>query len=318
MKNILALFSFFLALAVVPYSMAAQESKIIVLSCTGLANFSAADGDEEIKLFPGISLPLTGSVLVQDGARARIIVNEKSVLLTGPGRYKLADIHEANTKKSMSFSARFWKFVVSGMGSTEDKKDLVKYHREFMKSHGGIKGFTEVDSSIVLSALVRGNIASDSVVFSWTTDNYKGPCQFRILDDKRNEVFSDYSENRSKNINLNRMGLSFGGKYFWAVSYKNDSKTYNSELEFQYVPHKQSIIVEKLLYLEDYINANANEKTWMKAVILEMEGYFYESDQIYKRLLKEDGNNVFLKKNYALFLCRQNRLKDASDTVLFK
>lgn len=314
MKNIIVLF---LTLILATQTMA-QDNSIIVLSCQGESKYAPEDGSEDIKLLPGLELPISGTVFIGEESRVKVIVNQKSVILSGPGRYLISDIHASNTKKSMSFSSRFWKFVVSGMGSTNDRKDLIKYHREFMQSHGGVKGFSEEGGDIVLAKVIRGKIAIDKVYFAWSTKDFEGPCEFSLLDAKRNVVFSNITEDNHLTVDLNETGLSFGSYYTWKVNYKIDGKTYNSELEFQYVPHKQSEILEKLLFLDDYLKANDREKRWMKAVMLEMEEYFYEADLEFRELLKNDSNNLFLQKSYALFLVRQNRVHAATDAIQFK
>lgn len=301
------IFSIILLTSLGIYAQETAPSVITVLSSQGEVSYSPKDGETDQSIIPGVRLPPEGSIFLDEEARVRIVVQSRSLLLNGPGRYNLEDMISSKTVKSMSFTSRFWNFVMEGMGSTEDKRDLVKYHRDYMKIHGGIKGYAAANERIKLLNPIGGRIASEEVHFQWQYENESAPLTFQLMDAARKIIIERPVSGGTTHVQLNDIGVDLGATYYWSIT---DGEV-ASETMIEYVPHKQSEILEKLLYLEDYIDADGSEKSWMKAVILEMENYPYEADKIYRQLLADDKENQFLKESYAMLLSRQGRIKEA-------
>lgn len=288
-----------------------EDQKLIILSTTGTVLY-AADDTNELQLLPGMNINNTGSIFLDEDARVRLIVKKKSVLLTGPGRYAVPDIYKSNTEASMSFSARFWNFVTDGMGNTENKKDLVKYHREYMKVHGGVKGYASMDSSILLTSPLSGYLTASDVTFEWSSEKSRS-FRINLMDASRTVIHTATTLNKETDIELGELDLQVGSEYFWQITDASDEAIKSeSSFIFQGDVDAERAISEKLFYLQDYMESNEIEKKWMTAVILEMEDYNHSADQIYKGLIKNEPDNLFYQKNYALFLARQNRIHKAN------
>lgn len=61
--------------------------------------------------------------------------------------------------------------------------------------------------------------------------------------------------------------------------------------------------------LKDFHLADDKEKRWMRATILEMEGYQYEAQRTFEQLLHDFPEDGHIRHLYALFLTRQNDVK---------
>lgn len=285
--------------------------EIIIMSSKGEAYYSPEDGKENIPIIPGLRLPIKGSLFLNEEARVRILSQSRSKLLNGPGRYAMNDLISKKVIKSMSFTSRFWNFVIEGMGSKEDKKDLVKYHRDYMEIHGGVKGYISTSEFCTLLNPIGGKIASDDMIFTWDCLDSMSLITFRMMDESRKVLYEHQTQDQSLEISMSDIGGNVGETYIWLI----DNGVNQTESSIEYKPHKNAEILEKLLYVEDYMGASDSEKSWMKAVVLEMENYPYEADKIYQEVLLSDGDNYFIKDHYAMFLSRLGRIKEAKSVL---
>lgn len=311
MKKLIFLFVSLLLSSLI---IAQDDPTIIVLSIKGNVKYSGVTGTEDVALIPGASIPIEGDIFLDDDAKVRIIVNQKSVLLTS-GRYKMEDIYNANTKKSMSFSSRFWKFVMDGMGSASDRKDLNKYHREYMQVHGGIKGFTSQDSSIILLSPSGGKVGVDSVQFSWKTKPSIPYGTLVVLNNNREEKYRAKQSGDHVWLSLSEIGLELDQNYIWKIESEKDGAVIFAETDFLLVPSSSQDLISKLEYVTEYKEGSDMEKMWMEAVMFEMEGYFYDAESRYQYLLEQDKENLLVQKSYALFLSRKNQIQKAQEYI---
>ena len=306
-----ALTIIFLLVALTLPGQVDQSEKIVVLSCKGTVKYTETENNKEVDVLPGIFLPRSGSIFIDDGAKVRLIIKDQSQLFKGPGRYDLEEVYRGISKKTMSFSSRFWNFVMEGMGNTDDKKDLIKYHKHYMNVHGGLKGFAPVASGIQLINPLGGFIGQDKIVFEWKTPTDETGVTFELFDSKGNVLLQKKVKENHIAVDLEQDIKTNDNFYAWRIS--SDSSTMNAQ--FEHTDSFPKSIADKLSYLEAYGEADQDEKEWMKAVILEMEEYYYEAGEIYKNLIAADESNQFLKRSYALLLSRQGRLVEAENLI---
>ena len=288
----------------------AQTDLVVVLHNQGNTNYTTLEGSESKDLYPGLTLPIEGTIFLDDDAKVKLIVNQKSVLLNGKGRYDIKDIYDSNTKKSMSFSSRFWKFVTAGMSTKDDKKELAKYHQQYMNVHGGVRGYSSGKSNIQLVTPVHGKVAASQLNLEWKS-NMDGPVTINLYDATRSLVSTQQSITNSSTLDLKKLKIINGENYFLElVSPLAQSKNI-TETSFTYAPEDAIKVVERLGYLPSYEIATTDEKQWMKAVVFEMEEYYYDTYTMYQQMLYENPDNLLLKKTFANYLVRQDQLTNA-------
>ena len=291
-------------------STTAQSDFLVVINSKGTANYAKEDGTQSQEMIPGLTIPINGTIFLDDDATVKLIVNQKFVLLKGEGRYDVKEIFDSNTKKSMSFSARFWKFVTAGMSSKNDKQELAKYHQQYMNVHGGVKGYSSDKSDITLITPLHGNLASDQITLDWESKK-SHPINIDILNNERTLLDSFKSDVGQIDIDLSTLELKEGEQYFVKLSDSTSENDGGIETSFVFVPGQLDKAIEWLNYLPAYNEGSSEEQDWIKANFLEMEKFYYDTYVLYKQMTSQTPENLLLKKTFATFLVRQDQLASA-------
>lgn len=289
-------------------SITAQEDMIVVLSCKGDATYAASDERESQAIVPGLTIPIAGNIFINKDAQVKLIVNQKAVLLSGNGRYKVQDIYDANTKKSMSFSSRFWKFVTAGMSPSSKKTDLSQYHKQYMSIHGGIKGYAPNSDGLKLTTPIYGNIAASTINVAWEHQDQLESYEVNVYDQNRTTIVHEIVENYNMGIDISHFEPNT--QYTLEIKSIGDGQQSNTVSSFIYNPSGKTETIKRLDYLSEY-DTQADEKLWMEAIVLEMEEYYYDAYILFDQLFKASPDNLLIKKSYANFLVRQNNLERA-------
>ena len=67
----------------------------------------------------------------------------------------------------------------------------------------------------------------------------------------------------------------------------------------------------KLGRISDYVEGDSLEKSWIEAVVYEMEGYEYEAGLKYENLMSSNPNHLLFKKLYVHYLAKTGNVENA-------
>lgn len=303
MKNKLLFLLFLLASANISF---AQEDSFIIISTSGEVILETDENDDKTKIVAGAKIPAVGKLILSDGASVKFICNERPHNFNGPTVIDLNEIYTGDANQSMSFTGRFWNFIVDGLKNSDSDADLEEYHREYLNITGGIKGYSEDNKELSFLLPFPGIITQDHFLVSWksTSDYDKVNLSFQTMND-RTLVFQRSAINQYTKVNLEEIGLTRGNSYYLSLEDIDDNKT---EIVIHFKELDLIFIDNRLNSLIGYHEASEKEKLWMKATVLEMENYMMDANNIYIDLLELYPEDNYIKKLYKLFLTRNNLL----------
>lgn len=302
-----ALFSCFLLLAqLVVYG---QSSQFRVISCTGDVTHKMASSEDR-KIVPGASIKPQGSLILGDNSSIKIICSDKPQVLSEAGEYDLSQLYDDGTSKSMSFTGKFWNFIMDGLKKSDSEDDLLEYHKEYMSVTGGVKGYSPAESALNFISPLSGNLESSIVELKWNDPKNSGIYNITVrVEEGDKQVLTVNLKRPVYTIDLSKYGVSEGQQVFLSVSHE---LAYQNELSLIYKPINQKKIDRKLSSLIDYEKGSDKEKAWMQATIYEMEGYNTKASNMYEDLVKLYPEDGYIQKLNHLFLVRTNQMKKLS------
>ena len=280
------IFSAFLFLAILNVSIG-QKAYFRVITVKGDVMHLTENGQSSI--VPGTKLPIEGKLRIADGAMIKVITNDRSTKLQTPGEYSLEELHLSSNKKSMSFTGKFWKYLTDGLKNSDSKKELKAYGEKLVA--GGIKGYSKSSDQINTTSPIFGKVYSRLLSFEWED---KTGVTFILKNESGEIVHSKKVKGPEFTLDMKKLNLGFG-HYSWLVE---SSKKKSEMLHFEFVSAHH--IDNKLVRIKDYVEGNEDEKLWIKAIVLEMDGYYYDSNKILETLVENDPNNLFYNKLIAL------------------
>ena len=287
------------------FSISAQEAEFRVISSQGAVKHKTKDGKVIENILPGAKLAAEGTLIVEDSAEVKIICRDKPQVINKAGMYDLEELFSKTAKKSMSFTGRFWKFIMEGLTKSDSKDDIKKYHQNYMSVSGGVKGYTTSDNGLRIQSPFSGKIVSGNFVTSWESKQ-AGPYSVQLYSaNERELLFEANTDETMFSLSADQFQMTPGYDYYLKVQ---SSEGAYDELLLQMVIMNEERISRRLNSLVDYETADDTEKQWMRAVVLEMEGFQNEAHSIYKELMANSPDDGFLRKNYLLFLTRNNQL----------
>ncbi len=296
---------FFSALALM-----AQDSAFRVTDVHGMVTYQETKLSSPQRVWPGAKLPVYGWVNVPEGATVNLLDNNTMHRLKDKGSYDLEKFFNTRKEQSLSFTNRFWNYVNNGLRSADTENDLEKYHQNFMAVSGGVKGYGPSDQGLVLLAPLPGKIGVDRVEFRWERKGHPGVYTFTLIDAASSRtVYQAEVADSVLSVNLVQLGLQKQQSYRWIVSAIGAEPARKAELDFVYAEPATEEIQRNLDNLKDYHLADDKEKQWMRATIMEMEGYQYEAQRTFEQLLRDYPEDGHIRQLYALFLTRQNDVK---------
>lgn len=291
----------FLFILLTAASVYAQENYFQVITCKGSVLY-AGEEDGERTVVPGARIPAQGNLILSDGSMVKIISKDRPQKLQAPGTYDLSELYYASDKKSMSFTGKFWNYLMKGLHSSDSKSDIKKYGKQ--SASGGIKGFNTLASSEVkILSPVVGKISKLPIHFEWQGQS----AQFKIIDSKNAIVLE--KETSDEGITLSTTDIDLlPGTYYWQVVVNDRTSPI---IPFEYQPLAESNMGSKLSRITDYVEGSELEKSWIRAVVYEMEGYIYEAGLMYNQLVADNADNLLIKKLYILYLARNGNIAKA-------
>lgn len=303
---------------------AQSSSAALVISTAGKVEYYK-DGGKGVRVAPMEKLDIRGKVKVGKDGSVKLLFENRSYKLNKSGTYEIRELVKSGEKPAThSFASRFWGFINTGIKSTDDKNALENYHQQYMEEEvGGVSGFGQRQNRQGNVMPGPGLLSRGVVTFHWSRNSagMNGPFRFEIQEAETGEViFFAYARDSFLSLNLDHLNVEAGKGYFWSVyAYRksNDAEGESQivivcdKIPFRYHPDVDSFIQPKLALLEDYKEASAWEKKWMEAIVLENEGFYYDSEKRYLELLTADPDDTFIKIMYAAFLARQDKLDKA-------
>lgn len=299
-------FCFLLSLSLLSVSLFAQGAQFRVISSQGEVKHQTKDGEIVEDIIAGSKLEAVGTLILEENAVVKIICRDKPQIINQAGMYDLEELFSKTAKKSMSFTGRFWKFIMDGLTNSDSKDDIKKYHKNYMSVSGGIKGYTSTDSGLRIASPYAGKIISSDFSVSWESEK-EGPYSIYLFTaSEREQLFSSETEMTQIDFSSSDYELTPGYDYYLRIQSADGSY---DEILLQMVTMDEERINRRLNSLVDYEAADELEKKWMLAIVLEMEGFQNESSRIYQELIEMSPEDGFIKKNYLLFLARNNQLE---------
>ena len=306
MKTLINLLLFVLCFFSMSSSLTAQE--FIVISCTGDVHHVMDQDTIPHKVRAGDKIAANGKLFLDVKSSVKLICNERPESFSDVEEVDLAEVYSDISVQSISFTGRFWNFIVDGLKSTDSDKDLKEYHSEFLDVKGGVRGYSEKNSFIKIVEPFGGIITGNMLSVAWSSKKIESMFTVSILDVTDREVLYENKTKRKdhtislKDINLTRNNQ----KYYLKVS---DEDCNHSEMKFQYGDIDHIAVNKKLNSIIEYQEAEEKEKAWMRATVLEMEGYLVDADKLFQKLLKEYPEDNYIQKLYLLFKIRTNQIE---------
>lgn len=283
----------------------AQDAFFQVITCKGTVIYENDQGVSK-EVVPGTKIEAKGSLTVSENSMVKIICKDRPQKLQTPGTYDLSELYFSSDKKSMSFTGKFWNYLMKGLYSSDSKAEISKYGNQ--SAAGGIKGFSSIASSEVkILSPVVGKVSSLPIEFEWEGEN----SNFRILDSKNQVVLEKTMKNPKLKVTNADIKL-YPGTYYWQV--KNGEKT-SPIIPFEYQPIENSKIESKLERITDYVEGDELEKSWIRAVVYEMEDYNYEAGKMYLSLINAHPDDLLIRKLYIMYLAKNGKTNEAKKLI---
>ncbi len=291
--------------------LTAQEPSFRVTDVHGMVTYQETKLSPPQRVWPGGKLPVFGVINVPEGAAVNLLDGNTMHRLKDKGVYDLEKFFNIRKEQSLSFTNRFWNYVNNGLRAADTVRDLEKYHQNFMAVSGGVKGYGPGDQGLTLLAPLPGNIGVERVSFRWERQAHPGVYTFTLIDATSGKtVYQAEVADSVLSINLVQLGLQKQQTYRWLVAAEGQTDL-KAELDFVFTDPAETAVMRNLDNLKDYHLADGKEKRWMKATILEMEGYMYEAQIAFEDLLKDYPEDGHIRHLYSLFLTRQNDVRRA-------
>ena len=292
--------------------LVAQDAEFRVISSQGDVKHKTKDGEIVENILAGSKLAAEGTLIVEDSSEVKIICRDKPHFINQAGMYDLEELFSKTAKKSMSFTGRFWKFIMEGLTKSDSKDDIKKYHQNYMSVSGGVKGYTTNDNGLIIHAPFAGKIISSNLEMAWDSEQ-EGPYSIQLYSASERELLFQAESNETEfRFSSDLFELTPGYDYYLKIQ---TSEGGYDEIFLQMVNMNEERISRRLNSLVDYESATDSEKQWMRAVVLEMEGFQNEANSIYQTLIKNAPEDGFLHKNYLLFLTRNNQLETVNSML---
>lgn len=283
----------------------AQEAHFQVITCKGLVVYENSDGSTK-EVVPGTKIQAEGSLTLSENSMVKIISKDRPQKLQAPGTYDLAELYFSSDKKSMSFTGKFWNYLMKGLNKSDSKSEIKKYGKQ--SAAGGVKGFNSVrESEVKITSPVVGKVSGLPIAFEWEGEK----SVFKIFDTKNQVVFESAVSLPKIEIEESDIQLT-PGTYYWQVS--SGGKT-SPIIPFEYQPVENSQIESQLSRITDYVEGDELEKSWIRAVVYEMEGYNYEAGQMYKALIDAHPEDLLIRKLYIMYLAKNGNTLEAQKLI---
>lgn len=302
-------------------SLLAQSSALTVLYTNSVRGITySEEGGNDRRVFAGLKLPLEGQLRLTRGTEVRLLYQNKTLTLEGPGLHTMAQLRaHAQTEPSTGFLTRFWSFVSNSIKDTESAEQVEKYHRRYLtNARAGVSGFTARSHAISAPLYLTQALDHAQLAFKWDSVAHPNGYHFTITKETATvPVFSATTSEAQLSVDLSELLLQPSAIYIWQVSaLQADSTRLESPmLYFSYEPDAGEHVAE-LMEDEDYQRLTSQEQQLYLLYRLEEDGLRHRAYRRYQQLSKADNPNVALyQKLFASFLARMDALEEAKSLI---
>lgn len=288
------------------------------------------NGGARSRVYTGTKLSTTGQLTLSKNSAIELIHNEKFVKLNKAGKHDLTAL-VGGGQSGDNFVKRFSNFVSNGLDQSASNKNLEQsYQKNQGNARGNIRGYTDAGLAGLLP--IGGNLSPALTTFTWPEGRAGGYYEFQIVDSLSDElVLLALSDKSSWPVDLRRLHMEAGRTYFWEVYYRkaataeptslggsNDEEK-TPRLSFRVVPNRQQMLIDEVRKEAVYRDASGPaQKLMIEAMVLEDGGFLYAADELYRKGLTAEANNLLLKRSYAAFLARQQQVGSAKAILGYK
>lgn len=297
----------------------AAQQEITVIS--GQVLYYTEQGAKPMIKSPGSQFALTGKLRCKGSESAKLLYNGHYFWISGPKMRYVQDVVNAAVKTSeMSFTGRFFNFLTESVKEGENPENVKKYHRKYMKTSGGIKGFGRMDDEIEPKKsdeiealwLTCGILVPANVIFKWRNTPGQGPYSFKLLSAEGKPIAHLILRDTAVTLDLDQLALDLDKEYAWNVT-RNDTLK-SADITFRLWSTSKVEVESKIAPsgIEAFKAASPIEQQLMLAFRLEEQHCYYTANSTYAKLLSSDPENELIRKMYATFLARMDMLPEAS------
>ena len=131
-KSIIQPITQFILIVIIVFTqlnVSAQDDQFRVISCTG--NITHNFNDEVVRVLSGAKIKPEGKLILGDGSRVKLICKDRPYTIHEKGEYDLVKIYSGSANQSMSFTGKFWNFIMDGLRKSDSKSDLKAYRKKY-------------------------------------------------------------------------------------------------------------------------------------------------------------------------------------------
>ena len=307
-----ALIFYFLLLTTI---QASTQSNLTVTYTRGNVYYYASEANTAKSIYPGLSLPSSGRIRCDKGAKVKLLCKGKVFELTDNKMHFLDEIaKEAGSSKRISFLGRFWGFLSGSMDNTQDEQHLELHHKQSMENlNAGIKGYASREFAIQADLFFEGGLSATDVAFIWQSEADLNYCfrMTRQADD--GVVLVVWTKANVLRLNLGDLALVDGEDYEWQIitNESDASAPHSRKMQFAFQPGAASRALSKVTGLKAYQAASHVEQQLMEIYALENNEFYYDVNSRYQKLAADKPENILVKRAYASFLASVNKMEAA-------
>ncbi|MCB0524210.1 MAG: hypothetical protein H6576_04975 [Lewinellaceae bacterium] len=296
-----------------------SQTYMTVTYTKGKVHYYAPQQKNPTSIYPGLSLSSEGKIQCEPDSKVKLLCKGKIYEYTDSKLHSLDEIaRQANNSSSLSFIGRFWNFLTGSMDGTEDATHLQQHHEKSMESlRAGIKGYGSKEFEIQANLMYEGKLSNEEVTFMWSPD-MDTPFCFQLSRQADDEVIMvAWTKENYLSLKLADLTLSSGEAYEWQIiTSKTDPKAPHSrKMQFVYDPEAAAKALSQLKAQSAYESASKTEQTLMELYTFETNSFYYDAYLGYQQLIGENPDDVLVKRAYAAFLARIDKMDEAQSMI---
>ncbi len=299
-----------------------QDASFMILNTSADDGIIYSDkGEDKQPVFSGTNLPAKGQLLLKEGTWVNVLFEGQKKRLTGPQVFNLPALaQKIKSENKSSFFSRFWVFLSNAVSRTNTNSNLEEYHQEFMNARAAVEGFGARKYEIGTPFYLSEVIGVDQLAFKWDSiATLKGTYTFSIQSREEVPILKATTLNNQLTLDLSELHLNQGEVYEWKVTaIKPDSTyAYSASMPFSYEPETVDAFIAKVKRHDNYQDFEDQEQQLFVLHELGRQSFRYDAYHYYTELLRENPDNLLIKKLFAAFLAENNALEEAKSVLKY-